>query len=126
MTREEKIEILEKEKAYMLAHGGDRQAEALTSAIKALQQDTCEDSISRQAALDCFTATKLKKFDFILYAREEIKNLPPVNPQPKGHWINNQNGTYTCDKCGGKHSRSNYCPNCGAKMVERQESEDKE
>ena len=39
MTREEKIEILEKEKAYMLAHGGDRQAEALTSAIKALEQE---------------------------------------------------------------------------------------
>ncbi len=36
MTKEEKIEILEKEKAYMMAHGGDRQAEALTSAIKAL------------------------------------------------------------------------------------------
>jgi len=48
----------------------------------------CEDAISRQAVLDCFTATKLKKFDFILYAREEIKKLPPVNPQPKtGHWI---------------------------------------
>lgn len=39
MTREEKIEILEKEKAYMIAHGGDRQAEALTSAIQALEQD---------------------------------------------------------------------------------------
>ncbi len=39
MTREEKIEILEKEKAYMLAHGGDRQAEALTSAIKSLEQE---------------------------------------------------------------------------------------
>lgn len=39
MTREEKIEILEKEKAYMIAHGGDRQAEALTSAIKALEQE---------------------------------------------------------------------------------------
>lgn len=42
--------------------------------------EPCEDCISRQSALDCFTATKLKKFDFILYAREEIKNLPPVTP----------------------------------------------
>lgn len=39
MTLEEAIEILEKEKAYMIAHGGDRQAEALTSAIKALEQE---------------------------------------------------------------------------------------
>lgn len=39
MAREEAIEILEKEKAYMIEHGGDRQAEALTSAIKALEQE---------------------------------------------------------------------------------------
>ena len=46
----------------------------------------CDDAISRQAALDCFTATKLKKFDFILYAREEIKKLPSVT-QESGEWI---------------------------------------
>lgn len=46
-----------------------------------------EDCISRQAALDCFTATKLKKFDFILYAREELKKLPSVNPQKAVDWI---------------------------------------
>ena len=34
----------------------------------------------------------------------------------KGHWTNNRNGTYECDKCGCKHSRSKFCPNCGAKM----------
>lgn len=39
MTKEEKIELLEKEKAYMLGHGGDRQAEALDSAIKAMKQE---------------------------------------------------------------------------------------
>ena len=33
-----------------------------------------------------------------------------------GKWTNNQNGTFTCSICGCKHSRSNYCPNCGAKM----------
>ena len=45
MTREEKIEILEKEKAYMLSHGGDRQAEALDSAIKAIEQEPILDKI---------------------------------------------------------------------------------
>lgn len=39
MTREEKIDLLEKEKAYMLSHGGDRQAIALDAAIKALEQE---------------------------------------------------------------------------------------
>lgn len=42
MTIAEKIKILEKEKEYMLSHGGDIQAEALTSAIKALEQERCD------------------------------------------------------------------------------------
>ena len=45
------------------------------------------DLISRQAAIDCLTATKLKKFDFILQAREEIKNLPSVSTEKTGRWI---------------------------------------
>ena len=45
-----------------------------------------DDLISRQAAIDCLTATKLKKFDFILQAREEIKNLPSASTE-KTRWI---------------------------------------
>ena len=53
-----------------------------------MREKNRNDLISRQAVLDCITATKLKKFDFVLHAREEIKKLQPVNPQPKtGHWI---------------------------------------
>ena len=33
-----------------------------------------------------------------------------------GKWMNNQNGTFTCSICGCKHSRSTFCPNCGARM----------
>ena len=51
--------------------------------LEVLKQEPCEDAISRQAVLDCLTATGLKKFDFILDARDRIKNLPPVTPQPK-------------------------------------------
>ena len=36
--------------------------------------------------------------------------------RPTGRWTNNMNGTFTCDQCGCKHSRSNFCPNCGADM----------
>jgi hypothetical protein len=43
--------------------------------------EPCEDTISRQDALDCLTATGLKKFDFILDARDKIKKLPSVTPQ---------------------------------------------
>ena len=31
-------------------------------------------------------------------------------------WKNNQNGTFTCSKCGCKHSASKFCPDCGTRM----------
>lgn len=55
--------------------------------LPSVNPQPCEDAISKQAVLDCLTTTKLKKFDFILQARAEIKKLPPVNPTKTGHWI---------------------------------------
>lgn len=62
-----------------------------------------------------------------------LKNLPSVNPQPKtGKWIDIMVGdmpAQACAQCntfyplaytGGGHK---YCPNCGCRMVEPQESE---
>lgn len=47
----------------------------------------------------------------------------------KGRWINKDVG-WVCSECGAdamtegdyRQVRSNYCPNCGAKMDERQKS----
>ena len=54
-----------------------------------------------------------------------VVNEPSVNPQPKtGHW-KIANSFCTCDQCGYKTRPWNntpFCPNCGAKMVEPQES----
>ena len=58
--------------------------------------------------------------------REEVTNLEAkikaLEQEPKtGQWITKQNEVfkYYCDKCGtGDNLRTNYCPNCGAKMVE--------
>lgn len=36
--------------------------------------------------------------------------------RPHGRWVDNHNGTFTCTECGVKHSKSNYCPNCGSDM----------
>ena len=58
-------------------------------------------------------------------------------PLPKGHWIksNIPNEKYVCSECGGACwyydyqadvAKSRYCPNCGCRMIEPQESEDKE
>lgn len=86
-------------------------------------------------------------FDFELFGRPTkallldavkniVKDLPSVTPQePKtGHWMGDSYG-YICSNC--EHSlndlaqsmdyisfsKPKYCPNCGAKMVEPQESE---
>lgn len=54
-------------------------------------------------------------------------DLPSVTPQePKtGHWIKcDILQEFKCSKCRVCfRNKSNYCPNCGAKMVEPQESE---
>jgi hypothetical protein len=87
------------------------------------------DLISRQAVLDCLTATGLKKYDFILSARNKIKSLPPVNPQESiGHWIVHEHAeefygrvvdNYECNNCGDWYlNKTNFCPNCGCNMSE--------
>jgi hypothetical protein len=75
MDREETIKVLEKEKAYMLGHGGDYQAQALNTAIKALEQESCNDAVSRQAVLDVIEREQYKGD-----AISEIKKLSPVKP----------------------------------------------
>lgn len=61
---------------------------------------------------------------------EAIKNGTPLENQKTGHWIiyaeltEEWEGTkkYACDKCGEKVGvfKSNYCPNCGAKMEDKE------
>lgn len=67
-----------------------------------------------------------------------VVNEPPVNPQePKtGHWITvtNGRGGHECSLCheyapsyqNGDEWLTKYCPGCGCRMVEPQESEDNE
>jgi hypothetical protein len=103
---------------------------AFDMAIKALEQQTCEDAVSRAAVLDIFAdnADATRPYS---KTWEEVKALPSVNPQPKtGKWIDIMVGdmpAQACDQCntfyplaytGGGHK---YCPNCGCRMVEPQE-----
>lgn len=93
--------------------------------LEYLEQEPCEDAISRQAVLDCLTATGLKKYDFILNARNKIKSLPSVNPQT-GHWIK-YGKLYQCSECKELSCcKGKFCNECGTKMVEPQEGEVKE
>lgn len=116
--------------------------EALDMAIQALEQEPCEDAISRQAAIDIIESW-LSCDDYneaerhIMRAMQSVLyDLPPVNPQePKiGHWewvqynYNPKLGNWHCSECRcvvvecvGKEEKGGipfykYCPQCGVKM----------
>jgi hypothetical protein len=123
-------------------------AEWLKDYKRMLQQEPCEDCISRQAVLE---AIDVKAWEFCDYLISKNRNdeqkpvshfadnlrecvretLPPVTPQPKtGHWIICLTNADTfhhceCSECSSWAGEvTDYCPHCGARMVEPQESED--
>lgn len=130
--------------------------ETFITAIKALEQEPCEDAVSRQAAIDAVafgityaTGINMETGEVshpfaesnqeLRKAIHRICELPPVNPQTKtGHWINVNEGkwntipAYKCSACGANadlrdwSGESPFCPWCGAKMVEPQEREGNE
>ena len=127
--------------------------EALDMAIEALEQEPCEDAISREELLKtidtwdkfgCDADTKLVPYQdhYIPYIHYDdvvkcIKGMPSVTSQePKtGHWIEKQEKEdcepfilWECSNCHntvlrGHFRKYSYCPNCGAKMVKPHESE---
>ena len=99
--------------------------------------EPCEDAISRQAAIKSIEerAKQIKNEDTLnglAGAVAILFELPSVKPQePKtGHWkfrydANAHYGWYECDHCHTERPfNTDYCPDCGAKMVEPQESEE--
>ena len=149
MTREEAINYLRECSEAM----GDTEhhtlsyaKEALNMAIKALSQQT-EDAISRQAAVDAtwLEPSYTDPLNVLTEVRDRITNLPSVIPtRPRGHWIDTADEInakygkhdYKCSKCGKYAERfiagtedwwscvkPNYCPSCGAYMVESEGAE---
>ena len=123
----------------------DRIEDAVEMAIKALEQQPCEDVISRQATLDAIikrlgikNETYLLEAERVIY--QQILAMPYVTPQPKmGKWRafthsayhgNDEDGepiwrevtVYHCNLCNRRTViKEKYCPNCGAKMQEVEE-----
>ena len=120
--------------------------------FKALSQEPCKDAISREELLkaidtwDKFGYTETGCFvrepkgDYVPYIHYDdaikcIKGMPSVT-QKSGKWIYRREDKYSCSKCGTTTSVDEagidekpmykFCPYCGARMVEPQESEDKE
>jgi len=107
-----------------------------------------DDAISRQAAIEAVkfgityasainTETGevkpmfVESNDELQKAINRICELPSVTPKQRtGHWIVHPKGIYAhlvCDKCLTRapyDCKTNYCPTCGIKMVEPQESEE--
>lgn len=119
MTREEALKQIEALRTCMIVDDAEPYVvESLNMAVEALEQEPCEDCISRQAVLN---EMEIRRANGDMITAGFIKGLPPVTPQQKmGQWIEHfdESGKwYECDQC---HSDwggpVNYCPNCGAKM----------
>ena len=117
--------------------------EALQMAIEVLEQESCEDAISRQTVL-AILKDKWNMFSDANDAMQEsidtIEALPSGAPQPKiGHWIaqpsNKEQGErdfiwWKCSECGhvifSESDRDRkefhaYCGRCGAKMKDEEQ-----
>ena len=120
MTREEAIEFIAQ------SVKSDVDMALVADAIKALEQEPCEDAISRQEVLDLIADYDLSMGQVV----RGIHTLPSVTSQPrKGHWITTRtlmhDGEYYCDKCKNdspNNEKWDYCPYCGAKMMEREDN----
>lgn len=95
--------------------------ENLEEISKILEQEPCEDAISRKSMLDY-----LKYLHGEMPEEEFIKELPSVTPtRKKGHWIDHSDeGFVECYECGsatncdGNIADLHFCFNCGAEMEE--------
>lgn len=95
------------------------------------EQEPCEDTISRQAAIDAIW----DGINMDIYTREVkecLEALPSVTPQQKtGHWISHydediKEGWYECDRCHTERAfNTKFCPDCGCCMFEPQKRENK-
>ena len=102
----------------------------------------CKDSISREwlknAIHNFYHGLKHTPTEEDIQAY--IDAAPPVNPTKTGHWEqygNSWEDKFKCSECGKEQPKilcgeriighwSDYCPNCGCRMVESQERSDKE
>lgn len=129
MTREEMIKTVKSKmcKDCGIYLGGGKCSDKcnVIEIIKALEQEPCEDAVSRQAVLE--QTYNWSKDEFLRvanpfdYLRKRINALQPVKLQePKtGHWIDTDEGFSPCE-CSECESvefiKSKFCPNCGARM----------
>lgn len=148
MTREELLKFMKESRGRGVWHFTTESGKELSgtdiedAVIEQLEQEPCEDAISRKAAIEemeCCDFTKSASDDDIaLYEYsviEVLNSLPSVTPKKKmGRWIDSNIVLMVCvgdvvvnlpakecSICHKPHIRgygADFCPNCGAKMSE--------
>ena len=123
----EAVELL-KEKRMEInykVNGTTQFSEALDMGIKALESQSCEDCVSREAA-KAFLYERLDRlnddelYDIFSKIIDDFYNeLPSVTPQRKrGEWIEENEALTHCNKCGMQiftvQNWFKYCPECGS------------
>ena len=122
-----------KEQAINYLYSSGMSDEQVMEVVEALEQEPCEDCISRRATVERLC----KVADFMnekreglgspyvmaaLFIQDNKDEFPPVTPQPKmGHWIRMKAyEKWGCSECNAvfrfTFKEHNFCPNCGAKM----------
>ena len=134
MTNEEAIEVLAQD---LPCETDEDLSEAMTMAIKALEQQPCEDCISRQATVErlCKVANFMNEkreglgspyIMAALFIQDNKDEFPSVTPKEKtAAWVptdEEPHEIYECNACGwllydADRTDFEYCPNCGARMV---------
>lgn len=108
-------------------------AEWLKDYKRLKEKESCEDAISREDVLDAISRIGLHKSDTkevqaVAECLRAVEALMPAASQSKtGHWIEcDILQEFKCSECRVCfRNKSNYCPNCGVKMIEQQaESEE--
>ena len=126
MTREE-IEELKGLAASMGLYDDKnpcKRAVVLGKAINALDQEPCDDCISRKEVIKLME-WGWKKGIFPIYQIIALPSVTPAENEKVGQWVfvkGYEGILYECTVCKNKNThttvRWNYCPNCGAKMQE--------
>ena len=119
MTREEAIKHIEN----IIPYVGENVKESFNMAIKALEQEPCEDAVSRKAVVQWLENATDDSIEHAIDSNLEF--IPSVTPtRKKGKWIEEPNCWLRCSCCGSHYPHtsiytirgSKYCPNCGAEM----------
>lgn len=139
MTKEEAINRLKNMAWIYGSVEREQNIEAIDMAISALSEKTetltheeawaeieASDLISRADAIEAVQDVDTRESVNVSEAVKAINALPSAN-RPSGEWLpsNIPNEKWVCSECGGacwyyEHTmelgKSNYCPNCGARM----------